>query len=355
MRKIRLMAVAIMMLLLFMATAQAEGYSALGGQSGVKIDSSEVFSWVIAIAIVVAMLAFILIPIYGDIEERRRDVRVKRACIAADIVQAEEMLKWPGVMEQSRRDLEGIQKESSRIEGQFAAHERIDWSEMQKELNRLDNRLTRLIREIEKETDRFDLARHYVLKNQDEIPRLLEATEKLTKHLEVSEENRKTFFELKGQILALDRLADLSGDDWLETYGKRKLLYDRLKKTIYEMEREVSFAQTARREGPALMEKLPDLIQAAERRLAGGNPSPAAAHLEKAKEKYSEARNQQTGMPITDWVILYALLNESMSSVERAELAHISANADHSSFEHSPYEGDHDDGFSDDSFDDGGD
>jgi len=53
-------------------------------------------------------------------------------------------------------------------------------------------------------------------------------------------------------------------------------------------------------------------------------------YLEQARTQYAQVQSQQSGMTMTDWVILYLILTSIQSNTANAESAHQYANTDHS-------------------------
>lgn len=100
---------------------------------------------------------------------------------------------------------------------------------------------------------------------------------------------------------------------------------------VSKIKQKIAFTEEARKEGPELLKKIPDMIKAAEKKLAEGKSSPKAVeYLEQARTQYARVRSQQSGMTMTDWTILYLILTGIRSNTANAESAHQDANTDYS-------------------------
>ena len=125
--------------------------------------------------------------------------------------------------------------------------------------------------------------------------------------------------------------ATSDGINWIETREKFDSMEYPLDQIVSEMKREIAFAEKARKEGPELLKKIPGMIEEAEKKLAEGKSSPKAVkYLEEARTQYAQVQSQQSGMTMTDWVILYLILTSIQSNTANAESAHQYANTDHS-------------------------
>jgi len=175
-------------------------------------------------------------------------------------------------------------------------------------------------------------ARRYVLENKGAIATKFAEADKVARSPGVKEETRKKFVKLKGEFSSIDRLTATSkGVNWLETCEKLDAMNYVRGRIVFDVEREIAFAERARKEGPKLLKKIPGMLEAAEKKLAEGKPSPKAMkYLEEARTQYAQVQSQQSGMTMTDWVILYMILTSIQSNTVNAESAHEYANTDHS-------------------------
>src|SRR3989344_5692087 len=175
-------------------------------------------------------------------------------------------------------------------------------------------------------------ARKYVLETKGGVASRFAEAERTARSSDVKEETRKKLTKLKGEFSSVDRLTATSeGVNWLEFREKLDSMDYPLSQIVSDMKREIAFAEKARREGPELFKKIPGMIEAAEKKLAEGKSSPEAAeYLEEARTQYAQVQAQQSGMTITDWVILYLILTSIQSNTANAESAHQYANSDHS-------------------------
>ena len=178
-------------------------------------------------------------------------------------------------------------------------------------------------------------ARRYILETNGGIASRFAEGERTARSSDVKEETRKELTKLKGEFSSIDRLTATSEDvKWLELREKLDSMNYPLIHIVYNMKREIAFADKARREGPELMKKIPGMIEAAGKKLAEGKSSPKAVkYLEEARTQYSQVQAQQSGMTMTNWVILYLILTSIQSDTANAESAHQYANTDHSNAE----------------------
>lgn len=175
-------------------------------------------------------------------------------------------------------------------------------------------------------------ARKYVLETKGGIASRFVEAERTSRSSDVKEETRKKLAKLKGEFSSIDRLTATSeGVRWLDLREKLDSMGYPLGQIVSDMKREIAFAEKARKEGPELLKKIPGMIEAAEKKLAEGKSSPKAVkYLEEARTQYAQVQAQQSGMTITDWVILYLILTSIQSNTANAESAHQYANTDHS-------------------------
>jgi len=175
-------------------------------------------------------------------------------------------------------------------------------------------------------------ARKYVLENKGAIATKFAEADRTARSSDVKEETRKKFAKLKGEFSSIDRMTATSeGVNWLETREKLDSMDYPLNDIASTIKKEIAFAEKARKEGPELLKKIPGMIEEAEKKLAEGKSSPKAVkYLEEARTQYAQVQSQQSGMTMTDWVILYLILTSIQSNTANAESAHQYANTDHS-------------------------
>jgi len=175
-------------------------------------------------------------------------------------------------------------------------------------------------------------ARKYVLESKGAVATKFAEADRTARSSDVKEETRKKLTKLKSEFSSIDRMtATTDGVNWLETREKLDSMDYPLGQIVSEMKREIVFAEKARKEGPELLKQIPGMIEAAEKKLAEGKASPKAVkYLEQARTQYAQVQSQQSGMTITDWVILYLILTSIQSNTANAESAHQYANTDHS-------------------------
>lgn len=176
-------------------------------------------------------------------------------------------------------------------------------------------------------------ARKYVLENKKLIEAKFTEANELAKSPDVKEETRKKFTKLKDEFSSINRLTVKSkGIKWLEVREKLDPMGYSFDLVISSMKREIAFAEKARKEGPALLKKIPDIIKAAEKKLSEGKPSlKAVKYLENVQKQYAQVQSRQSEMTITDWVVLYMILTNIQSGAANAESIHQHENTGYSS------------------------
>lgn len=174
--------------------------------------------------------------------------------------------------------------------------------------------------------------RKYVLESKGAFTAKFAEADSIARSSDVKEETRKKLTKLKGEFSSIDRLTATSeGVKWIEVHEKLDSMDYLLDQIVSEMKREIAFAEKARKECPELLKKIPGMIEEAEKKLAEGKSSPKAVkYLEQARTQYAQVQSQQSGMTITDWVIIYLILTSIQSNTAKAESAHQYANTDHS-------------------------
>jgi uncharacterized protein len=180
---------------------------------------------------------------------------------------------------------------------------------------------------------RRSIARNYVLENKGAFAERLKKVGSIASSSDVKGETLDKFGKLKREFAAINRLTATDRDvNWIETRDKLDSFGYPLDNITSTMKSEIAFADKARKEGPELMKKIPGMIEAAEKKLAEGKSSPKAVkYLEEARTQYAQAQSQQSGMTMTDWVVLYLILSSVQSNTAEAESAHEWANSSHSS------------------------
>lgn len=195
-------------------------------------------------------------------------------------------------------------------------------------------------------------ARKYVLETRGEVAlRFIEA-EKAARSSDVKEKTRKKVAQLKGEFSLIGRLTATSGVNWIKTREKLDSVNYSLPWVVLDMEREVAFAEKARKEGPELMKKIPGMIEAAEKKIVDEGQTPQAVkYLAEARTQYARAQDQAAGITTIDWVALYLILSEIQSSIADAESSRVSPSDSRSSSSRSS---DHDGGSTSYGFGDSG-
>ena len=179
-------------------------------------------------------------------------------------------------------------------------------------------------------------AKAYVIEKKVEFSGRLTKAESVGANPDVKDATHKKLSSIKRDFSSINQLSVSSDNaDWIGSREKLDSLGDQLNEIVSTMNQEIAYAEKARKEGPKLMAKLPDMIATAEKQLAEGKESKKAVkQLAEAKEQYARAQNMQQsggGMSMIDWIIIYELLSSSHANCESAQEAHTYVNTDHSS------------------------
>ncbi len=182
-------------------------------------------------------------------------------------------------------------------------------------------------------------AKSSVLGTKSDLAKRIAALKKKAENSAVEDKHRRELRFIEKTFSPIEKItADSVGVDWINIAQKANELYSRIHELSSDMEGRIELARQAKKDGPRLLKELPEKIEAAKKKLAEGKPSKEAERLLKeANARYESARQQQSGMSVVDWIILYELLHSSDSHIQQAESAHVYANTDHSNYESSNY------------------
>jgi len=110
--------------------------------------------------------------------------------------------------------------------------------------------------------------------------------------------------------------------NWLDVQAKLKAVSTAMTKAQKDVEDNKKLAIKAREEGPELLKKLPQLLAAAEKKVGDSDRRKAA--FQTATAKYNEAQAAANNGNLVNWLIVYLLVNDAISSANAA------SGADHS-------------------------
>jgi uncharacterized protein len=177
-------------------------------------------------------------------------------------------------------------------------------------------------------------ARKYVLENKEAMAIKFAKADEIAKNSDVEEKSRKKFEDMKSEFALIYQLTATSKEaHWLDVREKLDSMEYPLSRVVQEMNQDIAYAYEARKKGPALLKKIPSMIEAAEKKLAKGKASSEAMkYLEEAKAQYAQVQSKQSEMTLTDWVFMYMLLTNIEANTANAETAHQYTNTDHSSY-----------------------
>ncbi|MCE9643523.1 MAG: TPM domain-containing protein [Candidatus Andersenbacteria bacterium] len=186
-------------------------------------------------------------------------------------------------------------------------------------------------------TNRFE-NRRYILEKRGVITNRFSQALETAKNPEIKEKTRTDLNGLAERLSSINEVTPKSrGVAWSKLREELESVNFLLGSAERKIKQEIAFAKKAREEGPELFNRIPGMIEEAEGRLANSTSAKAAQHLKDARAKYDQARTQYSGLSTTDWIILYVLLSEIESSVNRAAATnHQAESSDHSSHSDQP-------------------
>lgn len=174
--------------------------------------------------------------------------------------------------------------------------------------------------------------RKAVFSGQNKFKEMMLNAENIAKNPDVRAETRNKLGIIQTEFAPIGQLLPSSHNvKWINVRAKLNSLIEQLGDLVSKMMDEIAFAQKARKDGPELMKKIPELIASAEKTLAEGKLSEKATKLlDEARQNYIRAQSMQSGgMGMIDWVMLYMLLSSIQSNCHNAQEAHTYANTDH--------------------------
>lgn len=157
--------------------------------------------------------------------------------------------------------------------------------------------------------------RQTILSLLEELPKKIKEAGRAVYHEDVTEETKKM---LKSAVEEFTREKPNAEKNPVNRDSLQALTHvARVVKVATEnAAHEKDFADDARKEGPKLLAKLPDMLAEAEKR-AGGDRR-RLEHIAEARAKYEEVRSRTDGGSIINWVICYAILSSADSHCKAA-------------------------------------
>jgi uncharacterized protein len=149
--------------------------------------------------------------------------------------------------------------------------------------------------------------------------------------LDVKDAARNLLRNLRARFILIDELSPSSkGVNWIKSRESLDSIDRSLGKAILNMRQEIAFAEKARTEGPKLFQSIPEMLKAAEEKLAEGKSSPDGVRcLERARTQWAQVQSQHQDTSVTDWLVLYLILTSISSDTAKAESHHENVNTDY--------------------------
>ncbi len=174
-------------------------------------------------------------------------------------------------------------------------------------------------------------ARKYVLENKVVLATRFGEAERIAMSLDVKDAARNLLRNLRARFILIDELSPSSkGVNWIKSRESLDSIDRSLGKAILNMRQEIAFAEKARTEGPKLFQSIPEMLKAAEEKLAEGKSSPDGVRcLERARTQWAQVQSQHQDTSVTDWLVLYLILTSISSDTAKAESHHENVNTDY--------------------------
>lgn len=174
-------------------------------------------------------------------------------------------------------------------------------------------------------------ARKYVLENKVALATRFGEAERIAMSLDVKDAARNLLRNLRARFILIDELSPSSkGVNWIKSRESLDSIDRSLGKAILNMRQEIAFAEKARTEGPKLFQSIPEMLKAAEEKLAEGKSSPDGVRcLERARTQWVQVQSQHQDTSVTDWLVLYLILTSISSDTAKAESHHENVNTDY--------------------------
>lgn len=167
----------------------------------------------------------------------------------------------------------------------------------------------------------------YVLKHRASVAKEIGSVKKRAQHPDVTEKTREGAKELEYAFAQVAELTvDSGGVDWIKMRHALDTAVGECREYRAVIWDEVRSARRARKEGPELMKKMPDLIAAAERKLATGTLSVEASWcLARAQVLFADARERESKTGKSDWLAIYRLLVDVQVNLDSTVATHAAA------------------------------
>jgi len=150
--------------------------------------------------------------------------------------------------------------------------------------------------------------------------RALGRTEKTAAHEDVQEATRKRVASLRASFDKFRaKYTRVRRANWNKAEALLDSIEERLEQCRQDAKSDIGYAKKARREGPRLLERLPRLIEQAERRAAkSGDPEDRRRAL-RARQDYVRAQSMYSSGNFVNWIVLYAILLSANSNSSAAQ------------------------------------
>ncbi|MBI2048096.1 MAG: TPM domain-containing protein [Parcubacteria group bacterium] len=200
-------------------------------------------------------------------------------------------------------------------------HTPAETNEILKKLEKETRALSSFDEKIKSEIQKVQYAKKEGLRLLKDLPHTLNTADAAVTHEDVSGDVRKAFHNSQKDARALlSEIQDTMSTNWLVCYNQLLNMHSRLDEIRKEATAEKKYAETARTQGPKLLQSLPSLIRNTETELSAKKLSQKTRKmLQDARQKHTEAQQMSRAGTTVDMVAMFALLSAAASLLEGAK------------------------------------
>lgn len=205
----------------------------------------------------------------------------------------------------------------------LSAEEQKDFRQSAKSKSDVENLLkdsqkaASFLNDVESAAKKVGDAKNISPKLEKEILSKLEKLEKKTGHSDVAENTKKSFQLVRSKYDGAKKLLGASLVDWLALSALLLAISNELSVISKQADQDVAYAEKARKEAPALLKKMPDLIEKAEKEVSKSDVSESTRSTVKSVKKEFDDTKPKIPSPLT-WVAVYGLLLAMQSRLSDA-------------------------------------
>jgi uncharacterized membrane protein YgcG len=171
--------------------------------------------------------------------------------------------------------------------------------------------------DVESAAKKVEVAKSTSPKLEKEILSKFVELEKKTGHSDVAENTKKSFQLVRPKYDGAKKLLGAPLVDWLALSVLLLAISNELSGISKQVDQNVAYAEKARKEAPALLKEMPDLIEKAEKEVSKSDVSESARSTVKSVRKEFDDTKPKIPSPLT-WVAVYGLLLTMQSRLSDA-------------------------------------